>query len=323
MRIAIQNPLMGIVIGLILIAIVFYTHRVFPRSIYRKLYRMGHTYLSFYRGERQRRISRLSTLFIKIAIASLLAIALAGIDIVEYVKIPIESSSISSLSFNVRIPVVIVVDTSGSMADNMDRVKYALRSMVSLFNNTIDIGLVEFSDRIKRAIPPTFNRSYIDMVIDRMEAGGGTMYSFALSTTLSWLRPYRELNVSAFTVFITDGLPGDPQDYRPLLDEYNKLGIPIYTVFIGEDPEGIDETKLIASKTGGEQFTVESIDKLSDTLNTIASKINTIIANINVKIAMYKEIEVSKPLTPYILAIAGILYTILRFLTYRKTSLSF
>ena len=122
---------------------------------------------------------------------------------------------------------------------------------------------------------------------------------------------------------VTDGLPADISMYRKVLKEFKKLSIPIYTIFIGGDPKGIEETKLIARETGGKQYTAREVSRLVNTLNEIAKEINKKITEIKTKVELYRDVEIRKPLSHYLLLLALPLYLILRYVIYRKTRVSF
>ncbi len=215
-----------------------------------------------------------------------------------------------TLAVNLTIPakpaLVVALDVSGSMSGyKLEKAKDAVRRLLPYTRN-LDLGFIAFSDHVVDALPPGTPEKIMRDHLEALEAGGGTMYRYPLETCLSWLRVYREFNVTAVLVLVTDGLPADVNEYRRLLPEYRRLGIPIHTVFIGNDPSGVRETKLIAKETGGQQFTVANVEELGGVLEKLASRI---IARVraHARVTLEKKVTDHVTLSPWLLLAASIL----------------
>ena len=306
------------------LAIAIYTHLYGYERIYRKLYAFRHSLVAVARRfVKPRKRIRATTLVLKLVVILLLSIALAEPYIIEKKIVPLSTREVSEIELRVRPPLVLVIDTSGSMKGyKLDVAKEAITKFVENLTN-LDIGIVEFSHVIKQVIPPTSDREKVLESIQAMKASGGTMYSYALETTLTLLKPYRELNITCFVVFVTDGLPGDRQEYRELLKEFKRLGIPIYTVFVGNSIEGIEETKFIAEQTGGKQYTASNVEKLAERLSSISRDIEKTLKRIEVEMQVTKEIEVRYSIATYLLLAALATYVLLRMAIHRISGVSF
>ena len=180
--------------------IIVFLHIRFPRTIYRRVYSFYHTLIHIVaKSSNRKRVRdlRLATLSLKIAIAILLIFSLVGTYIVFHQRVPLELHGLAKLTIEVKPPVVLIVDTSGSMGgEKIVIAKQALRLFIENLTTNVDIGLIEFAGSVKQGIPPIDDRNKILRAINSMKAEGGTMYSYALETALTWLKPYREFNVS-------------------------------------------------------------------------------------------------------------------------------
>jgi len=313
------NPYIFAATFLVLMLAIITLHMMYPRLY---TFRYRHTLVSVIMRRFPVRRRRLS-MAMKIAIAVLLSLAVAQPYIVTKEKIYIESKEISELRFNARPALVVILDTSGSMTGiKLETAKTVITEFFERLSPSIDVGFMDFADSIKQAIAPD-NRSDVVKAVKEARAGGGTMYSYPLKAALSWLKPYRELNVSTSVVFISDGMPGDLMEYRSLLKDFKSLEIPIYTVFIGEESGGINEMKLMANTTGGEAYIAKTVDRLAELLNNALEKAAQSIQKVEVKTRITKTVDVYTPLSSIFLACAAMLYLVYRFTVYRFSGVTF
>lgn len=313
------NPYIFAATFLVLMLAIITLHMMYPRLY---AFRYRHTLVSVIMRRFPVRRRR-SSMAMKIAIAVLLSIAVAQPYIVTKEKIYIESKEISELRFNARPALVVILDTSGSMTGiKLETAKTVITEFFERLSPSIDVGFMDFADSIKQAIAPD-NRSDVVKAVKEARAGGGTMYSYPLKAALSWLKPYRELNVSTSVVFISDGMPGDLMEYRSLLKDFKSLEIPIYTVFIGEESGGINEMKLMANTTGGEAYIAKTVDRLAELLNNALEKAAQSIQKVEVKTRITKTVDVYTPLSSIFLACAAMLYLVYRFTVYRFSGVTF
>ncbi|MEM0380714.1 MAG: vWA domain-containing protein [Desulfurococcaceae archaeon] len=175
------------------------------------------------------------------------------------------------LSINRKIPVVILLDFSGSMLGEKIRTALkAVREYVKSVGDSVLIGLIPFCDHPISPTPPTDNVELLYSKLDQLEKwtpSGGTIYSKALQLALDWLIPYTYFNLTPFIIFVTDGLPyeQDTPYYRSVVDKYVEYRIPVYSILIylpGEEDEyALTVLSEIVETTKGKLY---SIEKLSD-----------------------------------------------------------
>jgi Ca-activated chloride channel family protein len=311
---------------LILVPAAALLHLMYPR-IYSKncTYRHALVGVVSRRLASLRRKKRITSLALKLAMAVTLSLAISQPYLVTQEQVCIESRQVSELRFNTRPALVVILDTSGSMGEGakLDAAKKAIAIFLEKLSPEIDVGFIDFAHWVKQAVAPAMNRSQVLDAVETARAEGGTMYTFPLKTALNWLKPYRDLNASVSVVFVSDGMPGDLLEYRGLLRSFEELKIPIYTVFIGFENEGISEMKRIASATGGEAFVAKTVDSLAEVLNSALEKAAQSIQEVEVSTKVTKTMNVYRPLADVLLALLAFLYLLYRFIAYRSTGVSF
>jgi len=210
-----------------------------------------------------------------LAAAVLLAAVAAGGPSLLVEKTVVERGVVNqTLAVRPRPAVVLVVDVSGSMQGaKLQEAKRALTLFASRVAGRLDVGLVAFNGQVVTALPPTGNLSEVVRAIRGLEAEDGTMYSVGLQAALNMLKPYRVLHTPAAIVFASDGLPGDPDLYPPLVEEAARLGVPIYTVYIGSDPAAEGVLAKMASMTGGESYRASEAAQLAGIYTRLAARV--------------------------------------------------
>ena len=216
---------------------------------------------------------------LKLAVLALLALALASPKVTYTVRRRARAEVEGRLKL-ANPAVVVLLDVSGSMGEQLggerkiDAAVEAVRSFLRKLPGGVDVGLVAFSSHVVKAVPVTSDRLLVAQVAAELKAGGGTMYSYPLESAISWLEPYRVLNISCAVVLVSDGLPADRELYVEKLSKLRKLEIPVYTVYIGEEgSRGEAVARGIASETGGESFTVEDAAELASMLGELAREV--------------------------------------------------
>lgn len=242
----------------------------------------------------RRRPRRRLTLALKLAFAAAVSLALAQPHLL--VEREVEAAGQARARMRLAQPVaVLVIDVSGSMGESVpggvkiEVAKEALKMLVERAPPSVHLGLVAFSDRIVHAVPPTSDRRPLLSTIELLKPEGGTMYTFAFQTALSWVRPYVALGAPALVVFASDGLPADPE-YRDLLSEFRGLNVSVHAVFIGSEKEGEAEMELIARETGGEHYTAANAQEILEVFARLAEKV----AELNVTAGVRTRVKVSE-----------------------------
>lgn len=322
-----ENPLVLLAL-LPLLVVVIYLHFKGFQKAYARRFTYYNPLARFVRSSRH--TSRRATLLMKLALATLLVVLLAGPYLMVEKEV-IEEGKTEKIEVlrNARPAVVLILDVSGSMEGffvggrKLEAAKTAITSFLDSLPQAFDVGFIAFSDGIVASEPPTSDRERVKNRIAGLKAEGGTVYSYPLETTLSWLKPYRVFNATACVVFATDGQPSDPQ-YRAFLNEFKALGIPIFTIYIG-DPggEGEYETKLMARNTGGLQYTASSAGDLSITLTSLAKRVERLRVSTTVNVKLRRQEKVKRYLTRELALISLILLAGLWVARYRASRVSF
>ena len=245
--------------------------------------------------------------------AILLAVGAAAQPYLEYraYRVRVMNAELRDALRVARPAVVILLDVSGSMGSQIPGgvkiavAKRAVESFIDALPRNVDVGLVAFSHVVGAAVPPSGNRSLLLGVLEKLTPGGGTMYTYPLEAALNYLRPYRAFNATCMVVLVTDGLPADRGSYDRLLEEYRRLGIPVYTVYIGPggDP-GEAETRRIALLTGGRQYTASTAAELAEVFRRLASSARERIVETHVRLEAREEYTARQPLS-WLLSLAA------------------
>jgi hypothetical protein len=185
------------------------------------------------------------------------------VDVAEFEAIwDAELGSGGGLNESVRdLDLVLVLDTSGSMASN-DPSKLrvaASRALIDALDDRDRVGLVTFADSARMQSDVIHDKDRIRAALGSVGASGGTNITHAMEVALRILavdpdEPLREQAI----VLLTDGV-GDYD--RGLTGQAASRGIRVYTVGLGR---ATDEALLneIAEGTGGRFFLADSADDL-------------------------------------------------------------
>ncbi|RLE98265.1 MAG: hypothetical protein DRJ63_07980 [Thermoprotei archaeon] len=322
-----ENPY-ALVLVLPLVLIAVYLHFKGYRKIYLNMFSYYNPLIKIIKKPPEKD-KRVSTLLLKILLVVLVALSLAKPYVVVEKIVEISAKTeLEELSIAAKPAVVIAIDVSGSMADvipggrKIEVAKTVVESFIKKIPMNVDIGLIAFAGHIVESVSVTSDREQVLKVVQRLRAEGGTMYTYPLTSALSALRPYRAFNISAILIFVTDGLPAD-LEYRKILEKYAKLKIPIYTIFIGSQESGIKETKLIAEKTGGKQYTADSAEKLLEVFNELANTVSKIAIKAKTEVKLTKRITEKKYFSLHLLLLSAAVYLLLCYFKYFKTRLTF
>ena len=242
-----------------------------------------------------------------IAVA-LLLLSIAGPYYTVVEEVAGAAHGVHRFEIGVKPTILLVIDVSGSMAgEKLLEAKNAVRRVAELLQGKVGLGLIAFSDRIVAAVPPGAPLGRLLSTVDMLNASGGTMYSYPLSTALGWLEPYRYLGIGAAVVFVSDGLPADEAEFRPLLERFADLGIPLYTVFIGTDRKGEALLAEMARATGGVSTTAARVGEIVDTITRLAEEAWRRVAEESVEVELRTATRVRVSLAPYIALAAAYL----------------
>ena len=211
--------------------------------------------------------------------------------------------------------VILAFDVSGSMAADdmkptrMEAAKVAAQDFVQRQPNTVQIGVVAFSDGGLSAQIPTNDQGAVLAAINRLTPQRGTSLANGILTSLNIIASmnqpthfYSNLTptpapsptpmpqgtyTSAVIVLLTDGENNENPDPMTVVQDAADRGVRIYTVGIGS-PEGtnlhingftvhtqLDETTLqkIAQVTGGTYYNAESAQDLKNIYDNLSPQL--------------------------------------------------
>lgn len=163
---------------------------------------------------------------------------------------PSETQTVSTA----KIDVVFTVDTSGSMAFDIDVAQDSMYEFVKALDKDDRAGLVEFNTDSTILCPLTTDKSKVNSQIGSLSTTGGTAMYKGFSNALSLF----DGNSDAYKMIIilSDGYDSSSSyssDYAGLVSQAVSNNIVVYTVGIGSS---VDTTLLvqIASATGGQYY---------------------------------------------------------------------
>lgn len=195
--------------------------------------------------------------------------------------------SVEPISQHKPISLGIVIDHSGSMAENItidpngyltfvsgtspiDNAKRAVKTFVKGFNSKKDkISIVGFSDKVDKALPLSQDISTINAVVDAMVADNSTALYDGMMEGLTQIAAEGSLRV---LIVLTDGMDNSskavPED---VIARARKEDIPIYIIGLGM--VNSDSLQYIARKTRGQYFYTRSSSSLTDIYALISKRV--------------------------------------------------
>ncbi len=196
-----------------------------------------------------------------------------------------------------RASVMLVTDASGSMRaedvdpTRLDAAKNAVNGFLDKAPRQMRVGLLSYASTVEAVEAPTTNREQVREATAALQAGGGTATGDALAAALEQLRPANEQNPApAAILLLSDGMTSAGVDPVGVARLAKEKGVTISTVALGTpdgtvqlapgqwpqrvppDPETL---RAIAEVSGGEAFTADDADQLSEVYEQMSSKLGT------------------------------------------------
>jgi Ca-activated chloride channel family protein len=166
--------------------------------------------------------------------------------------------------------VALLIDTTGSMVQQLPYVKNAVVELLSLIDADDSVGLFTFSDRLTPLQPFTKDRNAIVSSLLKTRASGAT----ALYDSMAQLS--RDLSKSGgkkAILLFTDGRDNaSVLTIESAVSTIRRIGVPIYTVAEGEllqDRAVLNRLKEISETTNGVAFEARKVEDLRDIFNKI------------------------------------------------------
>ncbi len=278
------------------------------RRVYPMHYRVVHPLARIVAVKRRRPWAEYAVIALRLAAVAMVLAAAAA----PYTPVPYPSSAEEYVRLNIKYTrkplVILVLDVSGSMyGEKLENAKQALYMFLDNIGNATVLGFIAFSDQVRYAVPPTTDKRQIREAIARLEAEGGTMYTYPLQAALTWAKPFRDLGLNVTIIFASDGIPYDfdTDMFNEVFEEIIRENITIDTIFIytPELPEAENRAAqeilwVMANKTGG----VAVGPKYASELPTVYRQLATQARETSHTVAVRTTIEVSLTYKEYMFA---------------------
>ncbi|MDE3096657.1 MAG: VWA domain-containing protein [Chloroflexota bacterium] len=172
---------------------------------------------------------------------------------------------------NLRLSVVLVIDTSGSMLGApLDRAKQAAAAFVNALGPNDDVALVAFSDAVRAPVPGfTRDRAALAAGIASLQAGGATVLYQAVQAAVLTARmspaPRKAI------VLLTDGQNDTTTSTATAagsIGSAKNAGLPVFTIGFGDQPDA-GYLQALSSATQG-QYSAATAANVGDVYQRIA-----------------------------------------------------
>jgi Ca-activated chloride channel homolog len=185
-----------------------------------------------------------------------------------------EASSIGDPKERVPLSVVLVLDTSGSMHDNLHFLQEAVLNFVYKLEEVDTAMVVSFNESVKGSAEFTGDIDRLERFVEGLQAWGGTSLYDAIDYSLGRIKdaPGRK----ALVVF-TDGADTTSQmQDKDVVDYARAVEATVYCIgFKGSGPFGAPRGFLrkIANETGGQFFAPDKVGELIKVFNEISNEL--------------------------------------------------
>jgi Ca-activated chloride channel family protein len=186
-----------------------------------------------------------------------------------------EASSIGDPSERVPLSVLLVLDTSGSMKDNMRFLQEAVLNFVYKLEEVDTALVVSFNESVKGSAEFTGDTDRLERFVEGLQAWGGTSLYDALQYSLGRIKdaPGRK----ALIVF-SDGADTTSQlQDKDVVDYARAVEATVYSIgfkgsgFAASSPRGF--LRKIANETGGQFFAPDKVGELIKVFNAISEEL--------------------------------------------------
>jgi len=186
-----------------------------------------------------------------------------------------EASSLGDPSERVPLSVVLVLDTSGSMTENMRFLQEAVLNFVYKLEEVDTSLVVSFNESVKGSAEFTGDTDRLERFVEGLQAWGGTSLYDAIHYSLGRIKdaPGRK----ALIVF-SDGADTTSQlQDRDVVDYARAVEATVYSIgfkgsgFMASSPRGF--LRKIASETGGQFFAPDKVSELIKVFNEISNEL--------------------------------------------------
>jgi VWFA-related protein len=186
-----------------------------------------------------------------------------------------EASSLGDPSERVPLSVVLVLDTSGSMTENMRFLQEAVLNFVYKLEEVDTALVVSFNESVKGSAEFSADTDRLERFVEGLQAWGGTSLYDAIHYSLGRIKdaPGRK----ALIVF-SDGADTTSQlQDRDVVDYARAVEATVYSIgfkgsgFMASSPRGF--LRKIATETGGQFFAPDKVSELIKVFNEISNEL--------------------------------------------------
>ncbi len=188
-----------------------------------------------------------------------------------------EASSQGDPSERVPLSVVLVLDTSGSMAENIHFLQEAVLSFVYKLDDVDNALVVSFNESVKGSAEFTGDTDRLERFVEGLEAYGNTSLYDAIHYSLGRVKdqPGRK----ALVVFTDGADTSSTLSDREVVDYARAVEATVYCIgfkgsgggLMSSSPRGF--LRKIANETGGQFFAPDKVGELIKVFNTISNEL--------------------------------------------------
>lgn len=173
------------------------------------------------------------------------------------------------------ITMAILLDSSGSMREELEDVHVAAQSFVDTLRDEDRAMVIDFDDKVFLIQPLTSDRDALKASVSSTEAIGGTSLYDAIHATY---RTLRGIEGRKAIVVLSDGDDSSSRfSFQRILQEAKADNTLIYTIGLGADlgASGRGVLRDFAEFTGGRPFFVRKAEDLADVYQRIAEELRS------------------------------------------------
>jgi VWFA-related protein len=130
--------------------------------------------------------------------------------------------------------IVLVLDHSGSMEDNIDELKRAVGSFLDAMPEGSRVAIIAFGSTLDLICPFTTDRASARWAVNQIEVAGGTRYYDAVDAALQLIAGEKGRRA---VLAMTDGFDTESriESVAPLIASAREIGVPVHTLGLGMD----------------------------------------------------------------------------------------
>jgi VWFA-related protein len=186
-----------------------------------------------------------------------------------------EASSQGDAAERVPLSVVLVLDTSGSMKDNIHFLQEAVLNFVYKLEEVDTALVVSFNESIKGSAEFTGDTNRLELFVEGLQAYGGTSLYDAIHYSLGRIKdqPGRK----AVIVFSDGADTTSSMEDKEVVDYARAVEATVYSIgfkgsgMMASSPRGF--LRKIASETGGQFFAPDRVGELIKVFNAISEEL--------------------------------------------------